>query len=131
MDGGCLAWCFWWCNLDFAFGLEIRRGDQSLLLLYGVPALIADKRLYRLERNAHVGAEFFDGDQLVIAFIEVDPDLDEEISAVALTFPRDALDVFGVDTKPDESGFHGCFFSLPKFIKRCGIFAVGIRYNEI
>ena len=79
-------------------------------------SLITNKRLYGLERKTHVGAEFFDGDQLVIAFIEVDLNFQEEITAVAFTFAGDALDVFGVDAKPDESGFHG---SVLQFRKGC------------
>lgn len=68
--------------------------------------LIQNKRLHRLQREAHVGAKLCHGDELVIGFLEVVSDFVDEVTAVAFTFARDALDVFGVNAEARDSGFH-------------------------
>lgn len=57
----------------------------------------------------------------MVAFIEVDLNFDEEITAVPLTFTRDALDVFGVDAESGESWFHRLEFLPQIWIKQKGV----------
>ena len=68
--------------------------------------LIQNKRLHRLQREAHVGAKLCHGDELVIGFLEVVSDFVDEVTAVALAFAGDALDVFGVNAEADGFRLH-------------------------
>ncbi|WP_319800005.1 MULTISPECIES: hypothetical protein [Flavobacterium] len=56
--------------------------------------------------EAHVFAEFVDGDHLVFLFVVLFFDPGVDVAGLALAFSGDLLDVFGVDTH----SFHGCFF---------------------
>jgi hypothetical protein len=65
-----------------------------------------------LQGQAHEGAEFFDGDELVVGFLEVVFDFVNEVTAIALTFASDALDVFGVNAKANDFRTHDSLFLL-------------------
>ncbi len=56
--------------------------------------------------EAHVGAEFFDGEELVVFFAQCGFDGVDQIPAVTLVFAGDALDIFGIDAETNGSGFH-------------------------
>ena len=61
--------------------------------------------------DSHVGAEFVDGEGLMVFFLEYFFDFENEFAAGAFTSAGDELDVFRVDTDSGESGFHRfCFF---------------------
>ena len=60
--------------------------------------------------DSHVGAEFVDGEELVCGFVEGSFDFQDQVTAVALAFSGDELDVFRVDADSGEAWFHRfCF----------------------
>ena len=78
--------------------------------------LVGDERLYGMQGDAEVSAEFFKGDDLVFFFVEWFSDIMHEITAVAFTSSGDALDVFGVDAEARDSGFHNyCSLVVQRF----------------
>ncbi len=79
---------------------------HGCFVLHDICKLIADKGLDCVAWKAHVGTEFPDGNELMIGFVEMDSDLKEETTAVALTFARDALNVFRVNADSGELRFH-------------------------
>ena len=55
-------------------------------------------------------------------------DLMNQVTAVAFTFAGDALNVFGIDTKPCNSGFHrSVVLCFTKFKKQNEFLTVGLR----
>ena len=73
--------------------------------------LIDDYVLYVFQGDTHVGAEFVDGEGLMVFFLEYFFDFENEFAAGAFTSAGDELDVFRVDTDSGEAWFHRfCFF---------------------
>ena len=56
--------------------------------------------------DSHVGAEFVDGEGLMVFFFECFFDFENEFAAGAFTSAGDELDVFRVDADSGEAGFH-------------------------
>lgn len=64
--------------------------------------------------NAHVVAEFFDGQDLMVGLTQRRFYGLYKAAAVALAFAGDALDVFGIDAEADGSGFHNALVLCSK-----------------
>lgn len=86
--------------------INIATGTQS--------ASVFDEFLNGFVWNSHVGAEFLNSDELVGRFVKGGFDFMNKITAVALAFSGDALDVFGVNAEPGNSGFHRFGFLINK-----------------
>lgn len=67
---------------------------------------VIDHFLDVVKWNAHVQAEFFDGQDLMVGLTQRRFYGLYKAAAVALAFAGDALDVFGVNAEADGSGFH-------------------------
>lgn len=67
-------------------------------------------------REVKVGGEFEPGDGMMGLLAQGGSDAVHEITAVALTFAGNALDVLGVNAKAGRAWFHGFGFSICKVL---------------
>ena len=78
--------------------------------------------------QAGPGAEFINGDELVVLLVEAAPDDVHDLAAMALTAASDELNVFGVNAEPGDALFHGAVFVFIKvallFFIFCGSLTV-------
>lgn len=70
-------------------------------------ASVSDEVLDGFVRDAHVGAEFPDSEDLVVGLVQRGLDFMDQGAAVTFAFSGDALDVFRVDADARDSGLHG------------------------
>lgn len=69
-----------------------------------------------LSRNAQPLAKLVYRDSMMPRLLERRSDAVEDMAAVSFTAARNALHIFGINTKTDFSGFHGLvFFGTLKF----------------
>ena len=99
---------FFW-SLDFSTVEHL----PSKQMVTGVGS-VSDDFLHGFVGNAHIGAEFLYGEDLMFLFVQRGFYFQDQIAAVAFTFSGDALDVFGVNAEAGDPAFHGFVFLLNK-----------------